>query len=71
MFEGGFVQDPLLLGATDEAGVEAQGVNLAGNALGVLMGVGDEAIAEDGPFGAGDAQVVFDVAGGLGQIEGR
>jgi len=71
VFEGGFVQDSLLLGATDEEGVEAQGVNLAGNALGVLMGAGDEAIAEDGALGADDAQVVLDVTGGLGQIEGR
>ena len=64
----GLVQDLLAVSEADEQAIEADAVELAGHAVAELMGGGDEAVGEGAGVDPGDAQVVFDVGGGLLQV---
>jgi hypothetical protein len=65
------VKDLLVLSSTQEEGTAAEIVDLAGDALGMVVDAGDEAVAEDWGLATGDAKVVLDVASGFFEIEGR
>jgi hypothetical protein len=54
-----------LLGGTEEEGGAAEVVDLAGDALGVIVDEGEEEVGEERVLTTGDAEVVFDVGGGL------
>ena len=68
--EVGFVEDRFLLGGAEEEGGTTEVVDLAGDALGVVVDERDEAIGEDGVLAAGNAEVVFDVGGSFLEVEG-
>ena len=69
-FEVGFIQDLLVFGDAQQQGIATEVVNLAGDALGVLVDGGDETVAEEGVTEANDAQMMLDVGSGLFQIKG-
>ena len=64
------VEDLLVLGSAEEEGTATEVVDLASDALGVVVDAGEEAVAEELALAAGDAEMVLDVAGGLLQVEG-
>ena len=68
--EVGLVEDRFLLGSAEEEGSAAEIVDLAGDALGVVVGECEEAIGENRVLTIGDAEMVFDVGGGLSEVEG-
>ena len=68
--EVGFVQDLFAPGGAQEKGATTEVVDLAGDALGVVVDAGDEAVAERRALKAGDEKVVLDVASGFFQVEG-
>lgn len=68
-FEVSFIEDLFALGSAKEEGAAAEIVDLAGDTLGVVGDTGDEAIAEDGGLGAGDAEMVLDVGDGLLEVK--
>ena len=69
-FEVGVIQDGLVLGGAQQQGVATQIVDLAGDALGVIVDARDEALAEELILAPGDVEVMFDIARGLLQVEG-
>ena len=68
--EVGLVEDGLLLGSTEEESRAAEVVDLASDALGVIVDGGEEGVGEEGVVATGDAEMVFDVGGGLLEVEG-
>jgi hypothetical protein len=69
-FEVGFVEDLFVLSGAQEEGATAEVVDLAGDALGVVVDAGDEAVAEELALEASDVKVMFDVARGFFEVEG-
>jgi hypothetical protein len=70
-FEVGFVEDLLVFGGAEEEGGAANVVDQAGNTFGLVVQGGDESIGEKLAGVTGDGQLMFDVSGGFGQVEGR
>jgi hypothetical protein len=68
--EVGLVEDGLLLGSAEEESRAAKVVDLASDALGVIVDGGEEGVGEEGVLATGDAEMVFDVGGGLLEVEG-
>jgi len=66
----GLIEDGLAVVHTDEEAIEANAVELSGDAVAELMRGGDERIRERAAFHADDAEGVFDVGGRLFQSEG-
>jgi hypothetical protein len=69
-FEIVLIEDLLLLGSAQEQGIATEVVDLASNALGVVVGTAEEAVAKELALEARDAHVVLDVPGGLFQVKG-
>ena len=69
-FEIGLVEDLFALRGAQEEGTAAEVVDLASDALGVVVDATDEAVAEDLTLVASDVEVVLDVAGGFFEVEG-
>jgi hypothetical protein len=69
-FEVGLVEDRFVLGGTEEEGGAAEVVDPAGDTLGVVVDESQEGIGEDGLLTTGDAEMVFDVASSLFEVEG-
>jgi hypothetical protein len=68
--EVGLVEDRLLLGSAEEESRAAKVVDLASDALGVIVDGGEEGVGEEGVLATGDAEMVFDVGGSLLEVEG-
>ena len=69
-FEIGLVEDLFVLGSAQEESAAANIVDLAGHSLGVIVDATDETVAKDLVLAASDAEMVFDVTGGLFEVEG-
>ncbi len=69
-FEVSFIEDLFAFGDAEEEGVAAEVVDLARDALGVIIDGSDETIAEELVLRAGNAEVVLDVGDGLLQVKG-
>jgi len=69
-FKVGFIEDLFAFGHAEQEGVAAEVVDLAGDALGVVIDGGDETVAEELVGGAGDAEMMFDVSEGLLEVKG-
>jgi hypothetical protein len=78
--EVGLIEDLFTFGDTEEESTAAEIVDSASDALylsyrtsalGVIVGAADKTVAKDLSLGTGDAEMVFDVASGLFEIEGR
>jgi hypothetical protein len=59
----------LVLGGTQKESIAAKVVDLASDALGVVVGGSGEAVTEELALEASDAELVFDVSGGFFEIE--
>lgn len=59
-----------MLSGTEEEGSAADVVDATSDTLGVIVNEADEAIGKDGVLAASDAEVMFDVASGLFEVEG-
>jgi hypothetical protein len=68
--EVGLVEDLFALGDAEEESTAAEIVDSAGDALGVIVDAADKAIAKDLGLRPGDAEMMFDVASGLFEVEG-
>ena len=68
--EVGLVEDGFLLGSAEEESGAAEVVDLASDALGVIVDGGEEGVGEEGVLATGDAEMVLDVGGGLLEVEG-
>ena len=64
------VEDLLLLGSPQEQSIATDVVDLAGDALGVVVDAAEETVAKELALIARDAQVVLDVPGGLFVVKG-
>jgi hypothetical protein len=64
------VKDLFVLGGAEEECVAADVVDLASDALGVVVNAADKAITEDLGLGIGDAEEMLDVSSGLFEVEG-
>jgi hypothetical protein len=64
------IKDLLLLGGAEEERSATEVVDLAGDALGVIVDEGEEAVGEDGSLAADDAEVMLDVGSGFLEVEG-
>ena len=69
-FEIGLVEDGLVLGDAKEESGTAEVVDPPGDTFGVIVDEGQEAVGEEGVLATGDAEMVFDVGGGLLEVEG-
>jgi hypothetical protein len=69
-FEIGFIKDLFLFGNTQEQGIATDVVDLASDALGVVVDAAEETVAEELSLVPGDTQVVLDIGDGLFQVEG-
>jgi hypothetical protein len=69
-FEVSFVEDLLLLSGTKEESGTAEVVDLASDALGVVVEEGEEAIGEDGVLTTNDAEVMFGISSSFLDVEG-
>lgn len=69
-FEVGFIKDLFVFGGAEEEGAATEIVDLAGDALGVVVDGGEETVAEELVLGAGDAEVVLDVGDSLLEVKG-
>ena len=69
-FEGSLVEVLLALGSAQEKGTATDVVDLAGHALGMVVDAAEKTVAEELALILGDAEVMFDVTGGLLQVEG-
>lgn len=67
--EVGYVEDLFAFGDTEEESAAAEIVDAAGDAFGVIVDAADKAVAKDLSLGPGDAEMMFDVASGLFEIE--
>ena len=61
----------LVFGGTEEESGATNVVDEAGNAFGLVVQGGDEGIGEKLAGVTGDGQLMFDVSGSFGQVEGR
>jgi hypothetical protein len=68
--EVGLVEDGFLFGSTEKEGGAAEVVDLAGDALGVVVDEGKKAVGENRVLTTGDTEVVLDVGGGLLEVKG-
>jgi hypothetical protein len=68
--EVGLVEDGFLLGSAKEESGAAEVVDLASDALGVIVDGGEEGVGEERFVATGDAEMVLDVGGGLFKVEG-
>jgi hypothetical protein len=68
--EVGLIEDGFLLGSTEEESGAAEVVDLASDALGVIVDGGEEGVGEERFVATGDAEMVLDVGGGLFEVEG-
>ena len=68
--EVGLVEDGFFLGGAEKERGATEIVDLAGDALGVIVDGGEESIREDSILTTGDAEVVFDVGSSLLEVEG-
>jgi hypothetical protein len=66
----GFIQGGLAFGKADEQAIEADAIELAGNSIAELMSSADKSVRERATLDANGTQVMFDVDGRLGQVEG-
>ena len=64
------IEDLLLLGNAQEQGIATDVVDLASNALGVVVDAAEETVAKELTLVARDAHMMLDVPGGLFQVEG-
>ena len=69
-FEVGFIDNFFVFGGAEEQGGAADIVDVTGGAFGMFKQVGDETAAEKLALKTGDTEMVFDVSGGLFEIEG-
>jgi hypothetical protein len=69
-FEVGLVKDLFLFSSAQQESAAAHVVDLAGDAFGMIVNSAHKAVAEEWALAASDAEVVFDIAGGLFQVEG-
>ena len=69
-FEIVLIENLLLLGNAQEQGIATEVVDLASDALGVVVGGAEETVAEELSLVTSHAKVVLDIAGGLFQVEG-
>jgi hypothetical protein len=67
--EVGLIEDLFLLGGAEEQSIATEIVDLAGDALGVVVDPADETVAEELALEPSDAQVVLDVPGSLFEVE--
>jgi hypothetical protein len=65
-----FVEDLLALGSAEEERAPAEVVDLASDALGMIVDASEEPITKDLSLVTGNAQMVLDVASGLFQVKG-
>lgn len=68
-FEVGLVKDLFLFSNTEQESAAAHVVDLAGDAFGMIVNRAHKAVAEEWALAASDAEVVFDIAGGLFEVE--
>ena len=69
--EVSFIENLFALGDTEEESAAAKIVDPASDAFGVIVDSTDKAIAKDLSLGTGDTEMVFDVASGFFDVEGR
>jgi len=69
-FEVGFIEDLFVFSGAEQEGTATDVVDLAGDAFGVVIDTGEEAIAKDLVVRASDPQVVLDVGDGFQKIKG-
>jgi hypothetical protein len=69
--EVGFIEDLFVFGGAEEESGAADVVDEAGNTFGLVVQGGDEGIGEKLSGVTGDGQLMFEVSGGFGQVEGR
>jgi hypothetical protein len=69
-FENSLVENRFLFSSTEEKGGATEIVNLAGDALGVIVNESQKAVGEERVLTAGDAEMVLDVSGSLLEVEG-
>ena len=69
-FEVRFIEDLLVFRGAQQKRTATEIVDLAGDALGVVIDAGEKAIGKDGVLRAGHAEVVFDVGDGLLEVKG-
>jgi hypothetical protein len=68
-FEISLIKDLFLLGGAEEESAATKVVDLAGDALGLIVDPADETVAEELALEPSDAQVVLDVPGSLFEVE--
>ena len=68
--EVGLVEDLFALGDAEEKSAAAEIVDPAGDTFGMIVDATDKAVAKDLSLRPGDAEMVFDVASGLFEVEG-
>jgi hypothetical protein len=69
-FEVGLVEDVFALSSAQQEGATTEVVDLAGDALGVVVDASDEAVTEELALVASGVEVVLDVASGFFEVEG-
>ena len=69
-FGVGSVEEGFAFGETDEQAIETDAIELAGDAVAELVSDSDEIVSEGETLSAGDAPMVLDVGGGLGEVKG-
>jgi hypothetical protein len=69
-FEVGNIEDALVFGDTEKEGVATEVVDLASDALGVMVNGSDEVIGEELGLTASDVEVVLDVGSTFLEVEG-
>ena len=69
-FEIGLVENLLAFGGTKEQCAATEVIDLAGNALGVVVDASQEAVTKDLALVTGNAEMVLDVASGLLEVKG-
>ena len=69
-FEIGFVENLLAFSGTKEQCAATEVIDLAGDALGVVVDASQERITKDLALVTGNAQMVLDVANGFLQVKG-
>jgi hypothetical protein len=67
--EVGLIEDLFLLGGAEEESIATEIVDLAGDALGLVVDCADETVAEELVLETSNAQVMFDVPGSLFEVE--